>query len=290
MPYGVSQPLDLDRVSRLLVDVAAEEVLPRFGKLADGDVERKQTDGDPDDLVSAADRAVEQRLGPALTAMLPGSSLVGEEAVHADPSLRDALRGDGWVWVVDPIDGTRNFVRGEDGFGIMVALVQGARTRAGWILLPVRRRLFVAEEGAGAYADGERLRVPSDGEHDPSPRRGHISTAFMPDDVRRRVKQQCDGRFVEQASGKCSAVDYTAIAQGQTDFKVYYRLLPWDHAPAALIVCEAGGVSVHPDGRPYGPLDPNELTVVARSPRVAAEVCGWMGGGATGSSAASSTR
>jgi fructose-1,6-bisphosphatase/inositol monophosphatase family enzyme len=202
--------------------------------------------------------------------------------VHADPGLRDALRGDGWVWVIDPIDGTKNFVCGHDGFGIMVALVHRARTRAAWILLPVRRRLFVAEEGAGAYADGERLRVPGDdvgeGEQEPAPRRGHISTAFMPDEVRRRVKQQCEGRFVEQASGKCSAVDYTAIAQGQTDFKVYYRLLPWDHAAPALIVCEAGGVSIHPDGRPYGPLDPNELTIVARSARVAAEVSGWMGG------------
>jgi fructose-1,6-bisphosphatase/inositol monophosphatase family enzyme len=275
----VSGPVDIDRVSRLLVDVAAEEVLPRFGKLAEGDVERKQTDGDPDDLVSAADRAVEQRLAPALAAMLPGSSVVGEEAVHADPALLGALRGDGWVWVVDPIDGTRNFVRGNDGFGIMVALVHAARTRAGWILLPVRRRLFVAEEGAGAYADGERLCVPRDevgeGEHEPIPRRGHISTAFMPDEIRRRVKQ-CEGRFVEQTSGKCSAVDYTAIAQGQTDFKVYYRLLPWDHAAPALIVCEAGGVSVHPDGRPYGPLDPNELTIVARSARVAADVRAWM--------------
>ena len=109
----------------------------------------------------------------------------------------------------------------------------------------------------------------------------------MPDEVRRRVKQQCEGRFVEQASGKCSAVDYTAIAQGQTDFKVYYRLLPWDHAAPALIVCEAGGVSVHPDGRPYGPLDPNEITIVARSAPVAADVRSWI---ATGSPAESSTR
>jgi fructose-1,6-bisphosphatase/inositol monophosphatase family enzyme len=272
----VSGHVDIDRVSRLLVDVAAEEVLPRFGRLAAHEIERKPTDDDPDDVVSAADRAVEQRLGSALTAMLPGSSLVGEEAVHADPRLREALRGDGWVWVVDPIDGTRNFVRGHDGFGMMVALVREARTRAAWILQPVRRRLFVAEEGAGAWIDGERLRAPCDDEGRPAPRRGTISTTFMPDELRRRVERQCAGRFVEEASGGCSAVDYPSVAQGRTDFHVYYRLLPWDHAPAALVVCEAGGVSVHPDGRPYGPLDPNETTIVARSARVAADVCDWM--------------
>jgi fructose-1,6-bisphosphatase/inositol monophosphatase family enzyme len=278
MQYGVTEHVDIDRVSRLLFDVAAEEVLPRFGKLAASEVERKHTDGDPDDIVSAADRAVERGLGSALAAMLPGSNLVGEEAVHADPRLCEALRGDGWVWVVDPIDGTRNFVRGHDGFGIMVALVRAARTRAAWILLPVRRRLFVAEEGGGAYADGERLRAPSDDEADgeAAPRRGCVFSTFMPEELRRRVERQCAGRFVEEASGGCSAVDYTSVAQGRPDFLVYYRLLPWDHAPAALIVREAGGVCVHPDGRSYGPLDPNETTIVARSARVAADVRGWM--------------
>jgi fructose-1,6-bisphosphatase/inositol monophosphatase family enzyme len=102
----------------------------------------------------------------------------------------------------------------------------------------------------------------------------------MPDALRGRVERQCSGRFVEDVSGGCSAVDYPAVAQGRTDFLVYYRLLPWDHAPAALIVCEAGGVCIHPDGRAYGPLDPNETTIVARSARVAADVCEWMRGGA----------
>jgi fructose-1,6-bisphosphatase/inositol monophosphatase family enzyme len=275
----VNGHVDIDRVSRLLFEVAAEEVMPRFGRLAASEVERKHTDGDPDDIVSAADRAVERRLGSALTAMLPGSNLVGEEGVHADPRLYGALRGDAWVWVVDPIDGTRNFVRGSDGFGIMVALVHRARTRAAWILLPVRRRLFVAEEGAGAYADGERLRAPSDDEVENAAPRGCLFLSFMPEELRRRVERQCANRFVEQVSGGCSAVDYTSVAQGRTDFLVYYRLLPWDHAPAALIVCEAGGVSIHPDGRPYGPLDPNETTIVARSARVAADVSDWMRGG-----------
>jgi fructose-1,6-bisphosphatase/inositol monophosphatase family enzyme len=166
----------------------------------------------------------------------------------------------------------------------MVALVHRARTRAAWILLPVRRRLFVAEAGAGAFADGERLRVPRDDEGETAPRRGYISTSFMPEELRRQVERQCKGRFVEEASGGCSAVDYTSVAEGRTDFRVYYRLLPWDHAPPALIVCEAGGVSVHPDGRAYAPLDPNEPTIVARSARVAADVCDWMRGGSPSTS------
>jgi fructose-1,6-bisphosphatase/inositol monophosphatase family enzyme len=64
----------------------------------------------------------------------------------------------------------------------------------------------------------------------------------------------------------CAAAEFSAIAVGAKDYVVYYRLLPWDHAPGALIVREAGGVVRHPDGRDYAVTDQRELTVVAASP------------------------
>src|SRR5689334_12949265 len=97
--------------------VVAEEVLPRWRKLSDGDVVEKNG---PNDLVTIADRRAEERLTERLTALLPGSVVVGEEAVSADASVLQRLGGDAPVWVIDPIDGTAAFVRGEDGFATLV--------------------------------------------------------------------------------------------------------------------------------------------------------------------------
>src|SRR3546814_8953683 len=92
------------------------------------------------DLVTVVDVAVEKRLTARLTDLLPGSLVVGEEAVHAEPALMDQLASDAPVWILDPIDGTRNFAHGCPVFAIMVALAQGGESIAGWILDPVSGR------------------------------------------------------------------------------------------------------------------------------------------------------
>src|SRR6185437_792815 len=101
-----------------------EEVMPRFEKLESGDISEKG----PGDLVTVADIAAEHRLTPALRGLLPGSLVVGEEAVAADPAVLALLDGDDYVWVVDPIDGTANFAAGIPLFAVMVALIRRGET------------------------------------------------------------------------------------------------------------------------------------------------------------------
>jgi fructose-1,6-bisphosphatase/inositol monophosphatase family enzyme len=262
----------VDRVSRLLAEVAAQEVMTRFRALAAGDIERKPSADDPDDLVTAADREVERRLTGALIELLPGSRVVGEEATHAEPALMGALAGGDPVWVIDPIDGTRNFALGDDAFGIMLALVDRGATRAAWIALPARGRTFVAEQGAGCYVDGVRLRVPAPAH----PLRGSVYTRFMPAQLAASVTRACEGRFVPQPAPGAAAMEYTSVMGGEKEFVVYYRLYPWDHAPGALLLAEAGGCVEHLDGSRYRPIDSRQVTVVAASPAVAAEVRSWL--------------
>src|ERR1700720_3643047 len=99
-------PVDSEKVRRLIVEVADDEIMPRFEKLAAGDISEKS----PGDVVTVADVAAEQRLPPALRALMRGSLVGGGEAVAADPAVLALLEGDDPVWVVDPIDGTANFV------------------------------------------------------------------------------------------------------------------------------------------------------------------------------------
>src|SRR5215467_2079228 len=99
------RPLDLARVTALIEETAALEILPRFQKLAAGDIREKT----PGDFVTVADEAAEAHLTPLLAALLPGSLVLGEEAAAADSLLLDRLLGEPAVWVVDPVDGTGNF-------------------------------------------------------------------------------------------------------------------------------------------------------------------------------------
>ena len=133
-----SDPNDelIQRVSAIVADVVASVVMPSFRSLRPEDIQAKHTPGDPDDLVTIADKAAERYLIDALRELIPGAAFVGEEAVSEDPSLLGALSAPAPAWLIDPIDGTKNFARGVPDFGVMLALVDAGRTRASWMAVP----------------------------------------------------------------------------------------------------------------------------------------------------------
>ncbi len=249
----------LDRLGEVLRDVAQREIAPRFRRLAPSDVIGKPSAEDPADLVTAADRAAEAELTLRLPELVPGSSVVGEEAVAADPSVLERLRGDQPVWVVDPLDGTRNFAAGHGPFGTMVVLVERGTLLASGIYFTEGDRMFLAERGLGAFHNGQRIapRTPNAGVL-----AGTSSVRFMPEELAAPIAARATAH--RQVPGViCAAHEYTQVASGQKDYVLYYRLLPWDHAPGALIVREAGGVVRHPDGREYDVFDQRESTLLA---------------------------
>jgi fructose-1,6-bisphosphatase/inositol monophosphatase family enzyme len=268
-------PLNVDAVTALVREASDTLILPRFQNLRPEDIEDKSTSPDREDLVTTVDREVEAWLTRALTRLEPGATVIGEEAVHARPELLDHIVADDPIWLVDPIDGTKNFARGRDGFGLMVARVLAGRTVSGWILLPARGEMFVAEAGAGAWLNGARVSVPATASP-PAPT-GTLFVRYMPVDLRASVTAIASERFGIVADSACAAVEYTEVLRGRQDFAVYYRLLPWDHAAPALILSEAGGCVDHQDGRPYSVRSADQLTVVARSPDVSAVIRGCLG-------------
>jgi fructose-1,6-bisphosphatase/inositol monophosphatase family enzyme len=207
---------------------------------------------------------------------LPGSAVVGEESVFADPSLLDALSGGGSIWVIDPIDGTRNFVRGDDGFGIMVALVVDGVTRAAWIELSVEGALFTAESGSGAWLHGARLSVPAASAS--APPTGTLYTKFMSEPARQALGSLPAGVFQAVLGAGSAAVEYTNLVRGRKDFVVYQRLLPWDHLAGALLVNEAGGRVALATGAELSPSDRAGPLIAARSPELYSHVRGWLEG------------
>jgi len=264
------------RVTAIIQDVAASVVMPSFRTLRPEDIYAKDTAGDPDDLVTIVDRAAERYLIDALSDVLPGAAFIGEEATAEDPSLLDALSAATPAWLIDPVDGTKNFARGHADFGVMLALVEGGRTRASWMAVPAAQPsgfVVVAEQGNGTRVNDIRVEPPRDVPRVP---RGSIHTRMMPSENAQHVLNKMRGRYDAHPSTGSAATEYSAIIRGEKDFVIYYRLLPWDHAPGALAITEAGGAAVHVSGLPYTPLSPNQVTIFAATPALAATIRAWL--------------
>jgi fructose-1,6-bisphosphatase/inositol monophosphatase family enzyme len=238
--------IDPQTVAGIIREIAQEEILPRFRQLRQEDIREKK----PGDFVTAADLAAERRLTERLTDLAPGSVVLGEEAAAADPARFQLLAQEAPVWVVDPVDGTANFVRGQEGFAVILARVERGVVRVGWIYDPLRDVMVTAEAGGGAWSSGMRLRVDGEASTERMTGAAYGRTAAGP----RAAKALGDsGRFAGIRNLGCSALEYIAVAQGQAHFSLHSRSLPWDHAAGMLIVAEAGGVVGFLDGTPYDP-------------------------------------
>lgn len=238
-----------DRVTALLREVAATIIMPRFRVLKSGEISEKT----PDDFVTIADQESEAALITGLQTIVPSSIVIGEEMCHARPELLQNLHTiDEPLWFVDPLDGTRNFMDGQTNFAIMVALRRRRETVGAWIFAPAEGMLVVAERGSGAFIDGVRLKAPT-ATKPASALRGAVLTKFLPSEMQTRVRANFP-RLGEVLPGSmCAGFDYPAVAKGELDFVCYWRGLPWDHAPGALILNEAGGSAARYDGTPYQP-------------------------------------
>ena len=243
---------DVSRITGILADAARTEIMPRFKSLADGDVRHKSSAFDP---VTEADEAAERAISARLRASFPGALIVGEEATSTDPSLLHQLEDAPLAFVVDPIDGTRNFIAGLPLFGVMAAAVVRGEVVAGVIHDPVCQDTAHALKGEGAWLSRpgqqpKRLQVAA-----PAPldrMEGIVGTHFLPEPLRTTVLNNLP-RLGSATWLRCSAHEYRMAAAGFCHLLFFNRLMPWDHAPGWLLHQEAGGYSAHFDGKGYKP-------------------------------------
>ena len=249
MPFS---PEDIHRVGEILAFAARTEIMPRFRKLAPAQIRQKSS---AFDLVTEADDAAEAVISAALTAAFPGAVVVGEEGAHKEPALLDAIAGAQLAFIVDPVDGTRNFASHLPLFGVMTAVTVRGEVAAGVIHDPVCRDWAYAVRDGGAWleeADGTRRALKVAAPVPVSDMDGFIGTNFLPEPLRGTVNGNLS-RLATTASLRCAAHEYRMAAAGHCHLLFYNRLLPWDHAAGWLMHREAGGYSAHFDGTPYRP-------------------------------------
>lgn len=221
--------------------MAGELLLERFRGPARG-VESKSTDTD---LVSEADRTSEEAIKGLLADERPEDGLLAEEGSQQDSAS-------GRHWVIDPLDGTINFLYGLPAWCVSVALEDDDGGAVAVVYDPLHEETFTAERGRGAAANGEPLRVSGQDR----PERALIATGFSySPDVRAQQAQTLQRvlpAFRDIRRAGAAALDLASLAAGRVDGYYERGLKPWDWAAGRLLVTEAGGAVADLPGEPSG--------------------------------------
>jgi myo-inositol-1(or 4)-monophosphatase len=234
----VSADLELaERAAR----AAGEVLMSYYGRAPEG-LASKTSATDP---VSDADREAERAIRELIAGERPDDGLVGEEGSHAEGAS-------GRRWVVDPLDGTVNFLYGLRAWGVSIALEDPEGLAVGVVFNPVSGECFAAERGEGATLDGRRLRVTGCRTLD----RAMVSTGFSYEAERRAEQAELLVRLLPRIRdlrrAGAAALDLAYVAAGRVDAFYERGLQPWDEAAGRLLVHEAGGVTADLGGEPHG--------------------------------------
>lgn len=187
------------------------------------------------DFVSEVDRLAEEEIVAILRRAYPDHGIIGEEGGGEE-------RGE-YVWVIDPLDGTTNFLRGFPHFAVSIALKYRGALEVGVIYDPVRQELWTAKRGGGATFEGRRMRMPA---------RRSIDNALLGTGFPFRLRAHHEaylgmfgdvlGRAGDLRRAGSAALDLAYVASGRLDGFWEIGLEPWDMAAGALMIREAGGI------------------------------------------------
>ncbi len=224
-----------------IVRQAGDHLLASFEHLADADVHYKGKV----DLVTRLDVEAQAIVLAGLRKAFPGEAIIAEEDATVPGRLPDV------AWLVDPLDGTTNFVHGQPPFAVSVGRVRHGVLEAGMVFAPYLGEMFFAAAGCGAWLGTRRLAVS---------RRDVLDEALFASgfayDVRTNPHNNLRewGHFAVRCRGLrrggAASLDLAYVAAGRLDGYWEFRLKPWDLAAGALLVLEAGGRVTDPAGGP----------------------------------------
>ena len=263
-----------DKIIALLERVGERDILPYFQNLQEPDI---QTKSSATDFVTIADKRAEKKLIEGLQPLLPDARFVAEEntAQFGLPSALDS----GFVWTIDPLDGTRNFVKGHSEFCSMLGLLYDGVPVAAWLHKPLSKESVMARTGQHPRfidSDGQ-VRICA-GRTDNPPldkMRGNMNAMGFSTDIRDRVREKLKtlkGRFHVGSAG----VEAMNIACGKSDYLMHSKLSYWDSVPVVMVM-EAMGYHVRlgPSGRRYRAGDKGVL-LAAPTPLVWQELADFV--------------
>ncbi|MDW5375850.1 inositol monophosphatase [Halomonas sp. HP20-15] len=245
-------PAEQQQLIDIVRRAAKAEILPRFRNLSDASIRTKSA---PDDLVTDADQGAERLIGQAIAELLPTATIIGEEAVAEGSARLADIAGAELALIIDPVDGTWNYARGLNQFGVILAATSFGETIFGLLYDPLGDDWIVARHGEGAFfgrPDGTQRRLRVSDTTDIDEMVGATSIRLFPKPLQYQLAATFPDLQRMMAFG-CACHEYRTMAFGYVDFMLAGKLMPWDHAAGLLIHQEAGGHAALLDGTPYKP-------------------------------------
>lgn len=196
------------------------------------------------DLVTEYDKGIQEQLEIGLKKILPEAKFIGEEGSS------DELTDEGFAFVVDPIDGTTNFVKDYHMSAISVALLKGKEVVAGVVYNPYLDEVFYAIKGEGAYCNGKKISVSSQPLDKALVLFGSspYDKSLFPKTI--EVLSEYFYKALDIRRCGSAALDLCCVAAGRAELYFELQVSPWDFAAGKLLVEEAGGVVTTLDGKP----------------------------------------
>ncbi len=244
---------ELITASKEAAVIGGEILKEHFRKVQSKDIEAKGVK----DFVTYVDKLSEERIKNYLLSIFPDHAFLGEEEGKSGNLDSE------YVWVVDPLDGTKNYINGFDIFAVSVALMKNDRPIAGSIYIPMLDKLYWAGEGQGSFLNGERINVSNRNSD-----YAVVATGFpfrYPEEVERYLKafEQMMLTFSAVRRPGAAAVDLALTAEGVFDGFLEMKLSLWDVAAGILLIKEAGGKVTNFEG-----TDTIDGNVVAGNPEI----------------------
>ncbi|WP_414047906.1 inositol monophosphatase family protein [Macrococcus equi] len=213
-----------------------------------------ETKSNPNDLVTNVDKATEAFLYNRIKTSYPEHRIIGEEG-----SGQEIDNLDGVIWIIDPIDGTLNFVHQQENFAISIGIFIDGKKYAGIVYDVMKDILFEARAGYGAYKNGEKLAILEDSK---------LTTSLVsmnPNWLTKDFTQEIYSPIIKDARSARSygsaALDFAYVASGKINAYITLRLHPWDFAGGMIIVEEVGGYVTDQLGQPLNLLAANSIIV-----------------------------
>ena len=235
---------EIEQFAVNVISEAGKLVSARFG----GELDVESKDGNGANPVTDVDRASQALISEMVEKRFPDHMVLGEEdAPENEPDARD------FIWCVDPIDGTTNFVNGHPVYAVSVAVLHLGQPVVGAVWIPWPSdggfEIMHGRKGGGAWIDGNKLSVKRLAHGEPQrPKRGWLST--IPGSLRFmfQVKRGMRGNFGEPRTTGSAVYELAMVARGVLQYAVTGAVFSWDLAAGTLLVSEAGGVVLTPSG------------------------------------------
>ncbi|MDD5731057.1 MAG: inositol monophosphatase, partial [Candidatus Omnitrophica bacterium] len=206
---------------------AGEFLLDNFGK-----IEKIESKGDRN-LATNLDKEAEKMIVDRILAKFPGHGIFAEEGGKYGSHK-------GCIWIIDPLDGTHNYVRDIKIFGVSIGIVKNEEFIGGVIYIPSEREMYAAEKGGGAYKNNKRIAVSSKAALKECSISFDSSIRYKPQVMLKVLGELADNVFnIRMLGSSARALSY--IAEGKLDASVEFYDQPWDFAGGACIIKEAGG-------------------------------------------------